>query len=124
MTGFVQICHNLYTLESTAGILIKKFSDHQPYFLILDTILKKEHTSKFVCIKVQNEAAMTKVKNDLISSEIHNKLDQSQIGDINGNYDIILDEISKSQNKFITRKLVKYNKYKHKKIKVDNPRIA
>ena len=75
--------------------------------MILDTILKKEHTSKFVCIKVQNEAAMTKVKNDLISSEIHNKLDQSQIGDINGNYDIILDEISKSQNKFITRKLVK-----------------
>ena len=106
-----------YTLESTAGILIKKFSDHQPYFLILDTILKKEHTSKFVCIKVQNEAAMIKVKNDLISSEIHNKLDQSQIGDINGNYDIILDEITKSQNKnkFITKKLVKYNKYKHTK---------
>ena len=60
---------------------------------------------------------MTKVTNDLISSEIHNKLDQSQIGDINGNYDIILNEISKSQNKFITRKLVKYNKYKHKKSK-------
>ena len=60
---------------------------------------------------------MINVKNDIISSEIHKKLDQSQIGDINGNYDIILDEISKSQNKFITRKLVKYNKYKHKKSK-------
>ena len=46
---------------------------------------------------------------------MHKKLDQSQIADINVNYDIILDEISKSQNKFITRKLVKYNKYKHKK---------
>ena len=84
-------CLTKYTLESTAGILIKKFSDHQPYFLILDTVLKKEHTSKFVCIKVQNEAAMIKVKNDLISSEIHKKLDQSQIADINVNYDIILD---------------------------------
>ena len=64
----------------------------------------------FVCIQLQNEAAMINVKNDLISSEIHKKLDQSQTGDIIGNYDIILDEISKSQNKFITRKLVKYNK--------------
>ena len=58
---------------------------------------------------------MIKVKNDLISSEIHKKLDQSQIADINVNYDIILDKISKPQNKFLTRKLVKYNKYKHKK---------
>ena len=29
-----------YILESTAGILIKKFSDHQPYFIIMDTTLK------------------------------------------------------------------------------------
>ena len=48
---------------------------------------------------IQNEAAMIKVKNDLISSEIHKKLDQTQIADINVNYDIILDEISISQNK-------------------------
>ena len=108
-------CLTKYTLQSTARILIKKFSDHQPYFLILHTVLRKEHTSKFVCIKVQNEAAMIKVKNDLISSEIHKKLDQSKIADINVNYDIILDEISKSQNNFLTRKLVKYNKYKHNK---------
>ena len=114
-------CLTKYTFESTAGILIKKFSDHQPYFLILDTVLKKEHTSKFVCIKVQNEAAMIKVKNDLISSEIHKKLDQSQTADINVNYDIILDEISKSQNKFrnlvhkksmwITQRLLKSIRY-------------
>ncbi len=43
------------------------------------------------------------------------KLDQSQIADINVNCDIILDEISKSQSKFLTRKLVKYNKYNHTK---------
>ena len=71
-------CLTKQTLESTAGISIKTFSDHQPYFLILYTVLKKEYTSKFVCIKVQNE-------------EIHKKLDQGQIADINVNYDIILD---------------------------------
>ena len=43
------------------------------------------------------------------------KLDQSQIADLNVNCDIILDEISKSQNKSMTRKLVKYNKHKHTK---------
>ena len=58
---------------------------------------------------------MIKVKHHLISSEINKKFDQNQIADINVNYDIFLDDIGKSQNKFITRRLVKYNKYKHKK---------
>ena len=31
-----------YILESTAGILIKKFSDHQPYFIIMDTTTKRQ----------------------------------------------------------------------------------
>ena len=58
-----------YTLDSTAGIL-----DHQPYFLILDTALKKEQSSKFIHINIQNEAAMLKVKHYLASSEIRRNL--------------------------------------------------
>ena len=48
-----------------------------------------------------------------ISSQIHKRLDKSQMPDINVNYDIILEGISKSLNKVMTRTLVKYNKYKH-----------
>ena len=36
----------IYILESTAGILVKKFSDHQPYFIIMDSTLKKQHPTK------------------------------------------------------------------------------
>ena len=104
-----------HTLDSTAGILIKKFSDHQPYFLILDTALKKEQSSKFVHINIQNEAAMLKVKHYLTSCEICKKLDVSPNADTNINYNIILDEIDRAKNKFMPNKMVKLKKYKHKK---------
>ena len=49
-------------LQSTAGILIKKFSDHQPYFMFVNTTLKEDHTTKFIQVNVQNKEAMLKVK--------------------------------------------------------------
>ena len=51
-----------YILESTAGILIKKFSDHQPHFIIMDTTLKKKHLIKFIEINIQNKKATLKVR--------------------------------------------------------------
>ena len=92
-----------YILESIAGILIKKFSDHQPYFIIMDTTPN-----------IQNKKAMLKVKEDLISTKIYEKLDISPTADTNRNYNIILDEINQAKNKYMS-KLVKFNKYKHKK---------
>ena len=44
-------------LESTAGILIKNLSDHQPYFMLLNTSLKTEPPPKFVNINVLNDDA-------------------------------------------------------------------
>ena len=54
-------------LESTAGILTRKFSDHQPYFMFVNTTLKE--------VNVQNKEAMLKVNNELHSSDIYTKLD-------------------------------------------------
>ena len=42
-------------LDSTAGILIKHFSDHQPYFMVMDTTLKN---SKFIQINIQSKKAV------------------------------------------------------------------
>ena len=58
---------------------------------------------------------MLKIKEDLISSEIYEKLDISPTAATNHNYNIILDEINQAKNKNMTSKLVKFNKYKHKK---------
>ena len=103
-----------YILESTAGILIQ-FSDHQPYFIIMDTTLKKQYPTKFIEINIQNKKTMLKVKDYLISTKIYEKLDISPTADTNRNYNIILDEINQAKNKYMMSKLVKFNKYKHKK---------
>ena len=81
----------------------------------MDTTLKKQHPIKFIEINIQNKKAMLKVKEDLISSKIYEKLDISPMADTNRNYNIILDEINQAKNKYIMSKLVKFNKYKHKK---------
>ena len=81
----------------------------------MDTTLKKQHSTKFIEINIQNKKAMLKVKEDLISSKIYEKLDVSPTADTNRNYNIILDEINQAKIKYMMIKLVKFNKYKHKK---------
>ena len=50
-----------------SGIFLKKLSDHQPYFLLIDIRLIKERTPKFIQINNQTEKAMDAVKNELIT---------------------------------------------------------
>ena len=67
------------------------------------------------CCNIQNKKTMLKVKDYLISIKIYEKLDISPIADTNRNYNIILDEINQAKNKYMKSKLMKFNKYKHKK---------
>ncbi len=43
-----------HTLETTSGILIKKFSDHEPYFNLIDNVISNNSTPTFVTITKQN----------------------------------------------------------------------
>ena len=81
----------------------------------MDTTLKKQHPTQFIDINIQNKKAMLKVKEDLISTKIYEKLDISPTANTNCKYNIILDEINQAKNKYMMSKLVKFNKYKHKK---------
>ena len=83
----------------------------------MDTTLKKQPPTKFIEINIQNKKAMLKVKEDLISTKIYEKLDIMPTADTNRNYSIILDEINQAKNKYMMSKLVKFKKYKHKKSK-------
>ena len=53
---FGKICELM--LESTAGILIKQFSDHHPYFKFTDNAPVKKCPPKLIKIHIQNEIAM------------------------------------------------------------------
>ena len=90
-----------HILQSIAGILMKTFSDHQPYFMFVDTTIKEDHPTKFIQVNVQNKAAMLMVKNDIHSSDIYNKLDSKPNTDLNYNYNIIINEINLAKNKYM-----------------------
>ena len=104
---------NKHTLSSSSGILINKFSDHQPYFMSIDTKLKRNHPPKFIKINRQNTEEMLNVKHD-INLNINDKMDTTETANINLNYDIIIGEITRAKNKFMTNKVVKFNRTKHK----------
>ena len=88
-----------YTLESTAGILTKQLCDRQPYFMLLNITQVTESHPKFIKIKIV----------------LYNKLNKSLNADTDINYEIIHDEIARAKNKCMPSKIMKFNKYKHKK---------
>ena len=58
---------------------------------------------------------MHKVKNEIKSYDTYNKLNKNPIADTNLNYEIIFNDIVRAKDKLMPTKLVKFNKYKHKK---------
>ena len=104
-----------YTLESTAGILTKQFTDHQPYFMLLNITQVTESYPTFIKNKIVSEQAMPNVKHEIRPDALYNKLNKSLNADTNINYEIIHDEIARAKNKCMPCKIVRFNKYKHKK---------
>ena len=45
-------------IESRAGILIKQFSDHQPYFIFMDTTHNKQSNPKTTKIHMETSEAL------------------------------------------------------------------
>ena len=103
-------------LESTAGIPTKIFSDHQPYFMMLNSNQKTNPPPKFIKKYNTSDEAMLNVRNEIQSEELYSKLCKSCTADINLNYEMINDEILRANNKHMPCKLVKFNKYKHKNL--------
>ena len=103
--------------KTTAGILLQKLSDHQPYFITLDYLSSKTTRTKYVKVKRFDERSLINFKQELSSSDILNKLDKSESADPNLNYAIFESIILSARNKHIQSKTVKYNKHRHKQNK-------
>ncbi len=56
------------TLDTSSGILIKIFSDHQPYFTILNNITHKETPIKYVKVTKSSKDCLQNMENDLYNS--------------------------------------------------------
>ncbi len=78
-TRFINTCgtliDNLYckltenTIDTTSGILIKIFSDHQPYFTFWNTIIQRNTHHKFIKINTHSQENINSFKNELIESD-------------------------------------------------------
>ena len=96
-------------LESRAGILIKQFSDHQPYFIFMDTTHNKQSNPKTTKIHMETNEALLRVKYDNHTSDIYSKMDKSPNDDTNFNYNVIDQIIEITKNKHTQTKVVKFN---------------
>ena len=105
------------TIISNSGILLKRFSDHQPYFTHISDIIDKQPQTKYIKVKNQTPQNINKLINELALTDITAKLDLNPKADPNTNYDIFEDTIQHAKQKTMPQKILKFNKYKHKKSK-------
>ena len=105
------------TMETTSGILIKKFSDHQPYFTILDGVHTKEPPIKYIRVSKNDQACVEKFHDEIIAKLSSSNMNENLSQDPNVNYNILHDIIQKAKSTHMPTKLVRFNRYKHKKSK-------
>ena len=103
------------TLNTLSGILINKFSDHQPYFIILQNLQEKYHTPRYVEVNRNNTQSLLNFKNELTLLLDNNVFLNDLNQDPNNNYNILHTILQEAKDKHMPTKFVRYNKYKHKK---------
>ncbi len=102
------------TLDTTSGILINKFSDHQPYFTVLNNIQLKDSPPLYVKINKKDKESINKFHNEILKSNQLHSFNANYTQDPNINYNILHSVI---QNTHMPQKVIKYDKRKHKKSK-------
>ena len=105
------------TLDTIAGVLINRFSDHQPYFILLDNINTKILPPTYVKISKQDNLSMQNFKNEIIASEEIHSLSTRPEEDPNVTYSVLHTVIQNAKDRHLPSKLVKFDKHKHKKSK-------
>lgn len=101
-------------IQTTSGVLLENISDHQPYFICLENIIKNNsmtHSSKpvfdFKCVE--------QLKRDLENKDILNQINNDITHDPNESYDTLHKILEDTISSYIKTKPKKFNKHKHKK---------
>ena len=105
------------TLNASSGILIKQFSDHQPYFIFLDIDTHHAKPPRYVQIQTESPKALDDFYKEIAESDIFSKLNTNKLSDPNINYNTMHKIIDDARKKHIPNKIMKFNRYRHKKSK-------
>ena len=97
-----------------AGILENQISDHQA--ILINTVHRPPPSkSRYVTIYNNSDASKDNFRMHIHSLNHYATLDNNLYSDPNRNYEIIVNAITNSMNIYLTIKVVKFNKKKHKK---------
>ena len=103
--------------EATAGILLNKLSDHQACFISLDFLNIAHEKYEFVRIRVNDAEALSKFKDEVAIQCTMDKFNSDSNVDPNESYAILSEILSNAAKKHFPIKIVRFNKYRHKKNK-------
>ena len=62
------------SINNDAGIIVTQLSDHLPYFICLRTMKVDQPEPKYIYIKQTTETSMNRVKHEIITASIYDKL--------------------------------------------------
>ena len=103
--------------KSQSGILINDISDHKMIFTFQENNLYIDKYDKFIEIETKNEVSMKDFDNELKSLNIYDQLDHMLNHNPQENYDTFTHLVQFAKEKHLPKRMVKYNKKKHKKCK-------
>ena len=96
------------TIDAISGIMIKKFSDHQPYFMCAN-LKKHKVCENLYVVKKYNKCDYEEFCNEIKNTNIDTKLDNNPSVDPNANYNLLNNALINAKNKHLPFKLVKFN---------------
>ena len=102
--------------KETTGILLNHLSDHQIIFTYIEKLSYIEKVPKFITIEKNNTASIQNFICEMKTLNIYDKLNKSIDSNLEENYEFFLRSIKDVKNKCLPKKVVKYNKKKHKKM--------
>ncbi len=82
---------------TTPGVLTKKFSDHQPYFILLNNILTKDFSPVYVKITKQDNESIHNFFNEILTSDKLINLKSDLNGDPNNTYNVLHNVIQNAK---------------------------
>ena len=102
-------------INSRAGIVDTHISDHLPIFICIENLICKEGVRKYVKQINNNVNDQLKFKHALASENILTHLETNLAIDPNNNYAKVEEILTRVKDETMPSKLVRFNKYKHKK---------
>ena len=101
----------------TSGILLNSISDHQMIFTYVENVSYITEVPKFIEVERSDERSMHNFVKELDEICIYEQLQPALDANPQENYDIFIKLVSSAKNKHLPKKIVRFNKKKHKKAK-------